>query len=103
LGHSKCGLQAGDAGAEAHDPPRQRRLHALLRDVPEEAYGDAEHGRLVDGRREQVGEPVLELLAPLGRYPVDGALRSPALTARLDRLDIPGRLQLLDGPVEGAG
>ena len=103
LSHLERGVECGDACPKADGAGRERRLGALLGDVAEEADRDPEHGCLVDRGREEIGEPVLELLASFRRDPVDGPLRSPALAAGLERLDIARRLKLLDGPVKGAG
>ena len=67
LGHPEGRVERGDPGAKADDPRRERGLGALLGDVPEQPDGDPEDRRLVDRGREQIGEPVLELLTPLRR------------------------------------
>ena len=103
LGHAEGGVERRDARAERDDAARQRRLGPLLGDVAEQPDRDPEDRRLVDRRREEIGEPVLEFLAALRGDPVDGALRPPALAAGLERLDVAGRLELLDCPVEAAG
>src|SRR3984893_780043 len=103
LGHLERGIESCDSCSEADDPACECSLGPLLGDVAEETDRDPEDRGLVDRGREEIGEPVLELLTPFRRDAVDRALRSPALAAGLDRLDVTRRLQVLDGPVEGAG
>ena len=76
---------------------------ALEGQVGQKAHTGGEHQVLAGWPFQNILEPVLERLVSLGGDPVDGALGAPSLPGGLDRLDPSGRMQLLDGPVEGAG
>src|SRR5580704_1638006 len=103
LSHLERGIERRDLGAQADDAGRERRLGTLLGDVAEETHRDPEDRRLVDRGGQQIGQPVLELLTAFRRDPVHGSLRTAALPADLERLDISRRLQLLDRSIEAAG
>src|ERR1035437_1533073 len=103
LGHFEGRVERVDVGPERDDASGQGGLGALLGYVSEKADRDPEHGRLVDRGGEEIGDPVLELLAAVGRDSVDGPLRTSALAARLARLRVAGGVPLLHWTGGGGG
>src|ERR1051326_4810315 len=96
-------LHLRDVAFEAHDAGLQLEPRVLGVERPEDV-DRLEHLRVVlDGRREQLAQPLAELLLAALREPAGGALREGALAGRLDGLDELGALEPLDGAVERAG
>ena len=93
----------GELGPQLDDAVGEGVDGAIQGQVGEQPHCGGEDQMLAGRALQDVLEPVLERLVPLGGDPVDGPLRPPPLPGGLDRLDPPGRLELLDGPVEGAG
>jgi hypothetical protein len=92
----------GQFGPELDGPVLECLDGTFLREVGEEADTGGEHQVLAGRLLQDVLEPVLERLVPLWGHPIHGPLGATSLAGRLRGLDPAGRLELLDGPVEGA-
>jgi hypothetical protein len=91
----------GQLGAELHSPVLESIQGAVQGEVGQEADTGGEHQVFAGRPLQDVLEPILERLVPLRGDPVHGPLGATSLAGRLRRLDPAGRLELLDGPVEG--